>query len=202
VEAHPRIEPAAWPAAGELAATMAKLLPPGMAPPQLFLTVARNEPLFRFLVDSGWIGPTGLFDRRALPKALRETVILRTCIATRNDYEFNLHVQTISERMGLSREQIDDVRRPSCDPRLWSSDLLAAIALVDTLVRLEVDDATFARAREAFDEATLIEITQLAGLYVQVAMQVRLARPRMDAYRWRESVLTDPGSAGIVGRAG
>ena len=200
MEPQPRIEPAAWPASGALAQAMAKLLPPGMQPPQLFLTVARNEPLFRFMVDSGWIGPTGLFDRRSLPKALREAVILRTCVATRNDYEFNLHVQTISQRMGLSRAQVDDVRNPACDPSLWSGDLLAAIALADALVRLDVDDATFARARGHFGEAALVEITQLAGLYVQVAMQVRLARPRFDAYRWREPVRTDPSTPGIAGR--
>jgi alkylhydroperoxidase family enzyme len=201
MDPQPRIAPAVWPAQGPLAATMAKLLPPGMEPPKLFLTVARNEPLFRFLVDSGWIGATGLFDRRTLPKAVRECVILRTCVATRNDYEFNLHVQTISERMGLSREQIDDLRNPTCDAALWGEDFLALVPLIDALVARDVDDATFAAARRHFDDATLIEITQLAGLYVQVAMQVALSRPAFDAYRWSEPVRTDPRTPGLVARS-
>ena len=178
----PRIAPLAQPLPERLAAAMARLVPPGMVPPQLFLTVARNEGLFRFLVDSGLIGPTGLLDRRALARELRECIVLRTCVATGCDYEFNLHVQTISARMGLSPAQIDDVRRAQPDPALWSPRQLAALRLVDAAVRRVVDDATYAACREQFDESTLIEITQLAGLYVGVAMQVALALPTFDRY--------------------
>lgn len=184
MEAAPRIAPAADPLPPEVAEALARLLPPGMAAPNLFLTIARNAGLFSFLAQSGLLGPTGLFDRRVLPRQLRECVILRTCVAARNDYEFNLHVQTISERMGLSRQQIDDVREEAPDEKLWSAEELAAMELVDGLVeRLDVGDATFARCREVFDEATLIEITQLVGLYTGVAMQVALARPVFDRYR-------------------
>ncbi|TFZ06672.1 carboxymuconolactone decarboxylase family protein [Ramlibacter henchirensis] len=186
----PRIAPAAQPLSAELAAAMERLLPPGTTPPQLFLTVARNEGLFRFLVDSGLLGPAGLLDGRRLPRALREAVILRTCVATGNDYEFNLHVQTISERMGLNWVQIEDVRREQPEPALWSREQRAAMELVDALVpRLQVSDATFAACREHLDEVTMIEITQLAGMYVAVAMQVALARPALDHYRYPEPVL-------------
>ena len=51
-------------------------------------------------IDSGWLGPTGLLDRRVLPARLRELLILRTCVAAGNDYEWQLHVNTISARMG------------------------------------------------------------------------------------------------------
>ena len=146
--------------------------------------MARNEPLFAQVVDMGLIGPTGLLDRQSLPKTLRETIILRTCVAARNDYEFNLHVQTISERMGLTARQIDDIRRPEPTPDLWPKDHFAALALVDGLVRhIEVRDEVFAGARAHFDEPTLIEITQIVGLYTGVAMLVALARPRFDRYR-------------------
>lgn len=178
-----RILPLPEPLQGPQAGHMAKLLPPGMPAPQLFLSVARNAGLFGFLVDSGLISPTGLLDRRVLPRDLRETIILRTCVATRNDYEFNLHVQTISARMGLSEAQIDDVRAERPSTALWSPDLLAAMVLVDALVhRLQVSDAEFALARAQFSEETLIEITQLTGLYVGVAMLVALIRPQMDSY--------------------
>lgn len=185
----PRIAPQADPLPGALADAMGRLVPDGMKPPQLFLTVGRNAGLFQHLVDTGLIGPTGLLDRRVLPRELRECVILRTCVATRNDYEFNLHVQTISERMGLSWAQIEDVRRERPTPALWSGAQWAAMALVDALVPgLRLSDATFAACRQQLDEPALIEITQLAGMYVAVAMQVALARPSFDHYRYPEPV--------------
>jgi alkylhydroperoxidase family enzyme len=190
MEASPRIAPAAEPLVPELAEAMARLVPAGMRPPNLFLTVGRNPGLFRHLVDTGLIGPTGLLDRRALARPLRECVILRTCVATGNDYEFNLHVQTISERMGLSWAQIEDVRNEQPAAALWTGEQLAAMQLVDALVPgLHVSDATFEACREHLDEAAMIEITQLAGMYVGVAMQVALARPAFDRYRYPAPVL-------------
>lgn len=100
--AAPRIAPRTLPLPPELAERMARLLPPGVAPPQIFLTVARHGELFMEMVDSGFLGPTGLADRRRLPPLLREALVLRTCTMARCDYEFNLHEQTISRRMGLS----------------------------------------------------------------------------------------------------
>ncbi|KQW45511.1 hypothetical protein ASD88_11415 [Pelomonas sp. Root662] len=163
---------------------MARLVPAGMAPPQIFLTVARHGELFKEMVDSGLLGPTGLADRRRLAPPLREAVILRTCAAARCDYEFNLHEQTISRRMGLSDAQITDLREAAPDTTLWSRELLAVLRLVDGLVqRLDVDDATWAELRRHFDEAALIEITQLVGHYTGVAMLAALVKPAFDCYR-------------------
>jgi 4-carboxymuconolactone decarboxylase len=183
MESTPRIAPAQVPYTPAVQAAMGQLLRPGMPAPQVFATVARNEGLFAFLVDSGLLGPTGLLDRGMLERPLRECVILRTCVAARNDYEFNLHVQTISRRMGLSDAQIDDVRRPAPVATLWNAQQMAAMRLVDALVALRVDDDVFAQARSEFDEPMLIELTQLVGLYVGVAMQVALARPSYDRYQ-------------------
>ena len=180
----PRIAPLADPLPAAVADRLARLLPPGTPAPQLFLTVARNEGMFAQMVDSGWLGPTGLWDRRVLPKALREAVILRTCVACRNDYEFNLHVQTISARMGLTPAQIDDIRASEPAAALWNEAQRAVLQMVDALVaRRELDDAKYALVRQHHDEATLIEITQLVGLYVGVAMLVGLIRPAFDRYR-------------------
>ena len=180
----PRIAPHPLPLPPDLAVRMARLLPPGVTPPQIFLTVARHGELFKEMVDSGLLGPTGLADRRRLAPALREAVILRTCAATRCDYEFNLHEQTISRRMGLSDAQIADLRQPHPDPALWTADLRAALALVDTLVqRLAVNDETWTALQPHFTDAALLEITQLVGHYTGVAMLAALARPQLDRYR-------------------
>jgi 4-carboxymuconolactone decarboxylase len=189
----PRIRPLSDPLPAPVAERLAKLLPPGMAAPQLFLTVARNAGLFGWLVDSGLLGPSGLADRRTLAPALRELLILRTCVAARNDYEFNLHVQTISQRMGLSEAQIDDLRRGAPSETLWSAAERAAMRLVDTLVqRLAVDDTTYEAARAHFDEPALVEMTHLVGLYTGVAMLVALARPAFDRYRPGPPFTTTP----------
>lgn len=180
----PRIAPLSLPLPPDLAQRMARLLPAGVPPPQIFLTVARHGELFKEMVDSGLLGPTGLADRRRLAPPLREAVILRTCAMNRCDYEFHLHEQTISRRMGLSDAQIADLRAPVPDAALWTPDLLAVLRLVDGLVqRVDVDDATWAAVREHFDDAALIEITQLVGHYTGVAMLAALARPALDRYR-------------------
>lgn len=136
------------------------------------------------MVDRGLIGPTGLMDRRTLPKRLREAVILRTCAAADCAYEWNLHVQTISERMGLSRLEIDDLQTSDLSAETWTPAERAALELVEDLVKgRRVDDAPYAAARAHHDEATLIELTQLVGLYTMVAMLVALGRPAHDRYR-------------------
>jgi 4-carboxymuconolactone decarboxylase len=180
----PRIAPIAEPLSQPVASQMAKLIPTGMPAPKLFLSVARNAGLFGFMVDSGLIGPTGLMDRRTLAKDVRETLILRTCVATRNDYEFNLHVQTISARMGLSAQQIDDIRSDRVSPLFWRNDLSIVTELVDSLVKnLNVSDDLYAAASKHFSDEQLIELTQLVGLYTGVAMMVGLIRPELDRYR-------------------
>jgi 4-carboxymuconolactone decarboxylase len=178
-----RIEPVDPPFSEALQQRMARLVPPGMPPPQIFRIVARNEGLFLHLVDSGLLGPTGLLERNVLPARLRELVILRTCAAAHNDYEWRLHVHTISARMGLSDAQIDDTLAATPNAAWWSEAELAAMELIDSLVPgLHVGDALFERVRLHFDEPTLIEITQLVGLYTGVAMLVALAKPALDGY--------------------
>jgi alkylhydroperoxidase family enzyme len=179
-----RIEPCREPVAPAIRKRLDRVLPPGLPTPQVYLMLARNEGLLTHMVDTGLLGPTGLMDRGEIDSALRELVILRTCVATRNDYEFNLHVQTISEQMGLSRAQIEAVRLPSPTEGVWSAAQVAVMRLVDALVeRLDVTDEEFAVAREHFDDATLIEISMLVGLYVMAAMVAALARPKMDDYQ-------------------
>src|SRR5256885_9691394 len=151
----PRIAPVVPPYSDALRQRFARLMPPDMTPPAIFRAVARNEALFIHMVDSGLLGPTGLLDRRAMPPRLRELLILRSCVAARNDYEWHLHVDTISARMGLSEAQIADTRADAPDAALWSQAEHAAMALVDALVRrLEVDDTLYERLRAHHDEAT------------------------------------------------
>lgn len=167
----------------EVQQRMARLLPPGMPAPNLFRAVARNQGLFCQLVDSGLLGPTGLLDGRRLPRELREAIILRTCAATANRYEWQLHVGTISARMGLTAAQIEDSWGERPNAGLWSPQQLAAFDIVDTLVaRRPIGTDQRQAWRALFDDPALIEIAQLVGLYAGVAMMVALVEPELDAY--------------------
>ena len=178
-----RIAPVTAPYSDALAQRFARLMPPTMTPPVLFRAVARNEGLFTHMADIGLIGPTGLLDRRVLAPALREALILRTCFAWGNAYEWQLHVGTISARMGLSDAQIADTWQPQTDAALWPAQTLALFDLVEALVgRQPIAEARFAGWREQADEALLIEATQLVGLYSGVAMLVALIQPVPDDY--------------------
>jgi alkylhydroperoxidase family enzyme len=123
-------------------------------------------------------------NRKTIASKLRELLILRTCVDARNEYEFNLHVQTISEHMGLTRAQIEDLKQEQVRDELWSDQERALIHLIDGLVsRIEVTQPVFDEARRHFSEAELVELVLLVGLYTGVAMIVALARPELDNYR-------------------
>lgn len=177
-----RIAPVSAPYSEVLQKCFDRVVPAGMKPPRIYRVVARNESLFVDLVEHGLLGFTGLFDRGVLAARLREILILRTCVAAGNDYEWHLHVDPgLSAHMGLTPDEVADTPADTPDPNLWAPAETAAMRLVDALVhRLEVDDALYTALCEHFDEPTLIEMTQLIGWYTTVAMQVALAglRPR------------------------
>jgi alkylhydroperoxidase family enzyme len=162
---------------------MAKIFPPELPSPNLYRSVARNESLFIDMIDMRFIGPTGLMDRKTITPRIRELMILRTCVQAGNDYEFNLHVGTISEKLGLKRAEIDDLKSTQIDDCLWSAEESSLIALVDELVATtSVSDEAYERASQYYSAAELIEMVQLVGLYTSVAMLVSLIRPELDPY--------------------
>lgn len=166
-----------------LKSEMEKIFPLPVASPILYRTVAKNESLFIDLIRMKLLGPRGLLDRGQIKSRLRELTILRTCVASKNWYEFNLHITTISEMMGLSKTQIEDIRSDKPDPSLWEPSDIALMKLIDSLVaRIEVDDDLFNSVSKYFNESDLIELVMLTGLYVSVAMIVALARPEFDQY--------------------
>ncbi|MBV8292660.1 MAG: carboxymuconolactone decarboxylase family protein, partial [Mycobacterium sp.] len=89
-----RIAPVSAPYSDALRQCFDRVVPAGMEPPRIYRVVARNESLFVDLVERGLLGLTGLFDRGVLAPRLREILILRTCAAAGNDYEWHLHVDS------------------------------------------------------------------------------------------------------------
>ncbi len=182
-ENHPRITPIDVVLTEPLKSKMEQIFPPQLPSPNLYRTVARNESLFIDMIDRKLLGPTGLLDRRQINPKLRELTILRTCVAGKNDYEFNLHISTISEAMGLTKEQIMDVRSDPPDATLWDESELVLMKLIDSLVGpIEVSDDLFKEVSDHYEESELIELVLLIGLYTSVAMIVAVARPAFDQY--------------------
>jgi 4-carboxymuconolactone decarboxylase len=179
----PRITPIDAKLQEPLKSKMARIFPPDRPAPHLYLSVAKNESLFIDMIDMGFITPTGLMDRRTIPSRLRELLILRTCAKAGNDYEFDLHVKTISGKMGLSKPEIEDLKNPDIDDDLWPTAERALIAMTDELVQnISLTDEVFERLSGKFSEAELIEMVQLVGLYTTVAMMVGLIHPEPDSY--------------------
>jgi alkylhydroperoxidase family enzyme len=179
----PRIQPIDVKLEEPIKSKMRLIFPENIPAPALYRTVARNESLFIDMIEMKLIGPTGLLDRKTIPAKIREILILRTCITAKNDYEFNLHIKTLSEKMGVSKEQIRDIQNESINSKLWSNQEKSLIILVDGLVKqLKVEKNVFNEVKLHFDESEMIELVQLIGLYTGVSMMVALVQPEIDQY--------------------
>ena len=179
-----RIPPLDTPLSKSQQELMDKIFPPQLPSPNLYRMVAKNEALWKDLIESRIIGRTGLFDKGRIKPDLREKIILRTCVAAKNDYEFALHIETISLQMGVSMEQIQDIRSPKPDIALWTDAEITLFRLIDLLVeKIEVPQDVYSNVNKHFSEESLIEIVHLVGLYTGVAMLVALGKPPLDNYK-------------------
>jgi 4-carboxymuconolactone decarboxylase len=98
----------------------------------------------------------------------RELMVLRVAWRTRSTYEWVQHVR-MAASCGITAQEVEAIGRGG-DAR-WTpleSDLLAA---TDQLLdRYRIDDTTWARLAEHFDERQLIEVTFVVGTYTCLAM--------------------------------
>ena len=179
----PRIKPIDAVLQEPLKSRMAKIFPADMPSPSLYRGVAKNESLFIDMIHVGYITSTGLMDRRTIPHRIRELLILRNCVQAVNEYEFNLHVETISEKVGLTKLEIEDLKNSEINHELWPVAEATLIAMTDELVHsISLPDNAFYSLSNHYSEAELIEMVQLFGVYTTVAMMVDLIRPEPDPY--------------------
>lgn len=177
----------------EIQNSMDKIFPSNLPSPNLYRIVAKNEALFQELVESKFIGPTGLFDRGRISPIIREKIILRTCVASNNRYEFALHEETISEKMGLTKTQIEDIKNPITNSEYWAKEDVALFDLIDSLVKkIAVDNSVFDDVAYYYEEAQIIEIIHIIGFYTAVAMLVAFCKPELDNYK---NLINEKGSS-------
>jgi 4-carboxymuconolactone decarboxylase len=159
----PRIAPITEPSA-ELEEMFAKtLLGPSGKPINIFGTLGHHPKLLkRFNVLGGFFLNGGL-----LPAREREIVILRVGYQCQAVYEFGQHT-IIGLRVGLTDVEIAALGSPTGGT--WSSKDAALIALADDLCADNcVADATWAALQIDWNEAELLELVMVAGMYRMVS---------------------------------
>ena len=159
-----RIAPLQPPYAADVEEHLRKLMPPGMDPLTLFRVVAHNPRVL------GRMRRGGLLDPGSISVRQREIVILRTTARCRSEYEWGVHVAFFGPAAGFSDAQIAaTVLGTSADPA-WPREEGLLVAAADALHEgAAIDDALWQELAHVFDEAQLVEILFVAGLYHAVS---------------------------------
>ena len=164
----PRIAPADAPYPPEIAASLARIMPPGVPPLALFTTLARSPRVFTRVFAGG------LLDRGALSLRQREIVIDRTTARLGCEYEWGVHVAFFAERVGLDARQVAATVAAPCDAACWSPVEQALLALVDDLVDCRtIATATWNLVVQHLDEAQILEAIALVGYYHTISFFCR-----------------------------
>jgi 4-carboxymuconolactone decarboxylase len=164
--ASPRIAPITQPSP-ELEEIYAKaLVGPSGKPINIFGTLGHHPKLLkRFNVLGGFFLNAGL-----LPAREREIVILRVGYRCQAVYEFGQHT-VIGLRVGLTNDEISALAPSSTStPATWSPKDQALVSLADELCAYDcVGDDTWTALQADWNEAELLELVMVAGMYRMVS---------------------------------
>jgi alkylhydroperoxidase family enzyme len=172
----PRIPPLDPPYAPEIAAVLARWMPPGFTvePLKLFRTLVKHREIFDRMrpLGAGLLGQLGTLDPRE-----RELVIDRTCARCGCQYEWGVHVVAFGQALGIPEEQLlGTATRSSAEPG-WSERQALLLQLVDELHDTStVSDVLWARLETRWSEPQLIELVVLVGWYHLIAFFANAAR--------------------------
>ncbi|MFF0528546.1 carboxymuconolactone decarboxylase family protein [Nocardia amikacinitolerans] len=141
----------------------------------LFSTLGRTKGLFR-----GWLHYSGrLMPGGRLPRYESELVIIRVAHLRSCEYEMDHHIR-LGRRVGVTQEILERLRTGPADPA-WNAKHRALLEAVDQLVTTrDIDDATWTRLAEHYDERGLIEIVLLVNQYEGLASTITALRIQRD----------------------
>jgi alkylhydroperoxidase family enzyme len=162
---------------GELAAILGMgINAPDGTPLNIFGTIAHHPRLLkRFMTFAGLFLNKGL-----LPAREREIVILRVGWNCQSVYEFGQHT-IIGERVGLSLEEVAALTRDAVAGQ-WSDSDAHLIAMADELCADNcVSDATWQALTKTWNEAELVELVMVAGVYRLVSGFLNTMGVELDA---------------------
>jgi alkylhydroperoxidase family enzyme len=164
-----RIAPAQRPYAADMEETLARLMPPGVAPLLLFRTLARDPRLFRRFMAGG------LIDKGTLSLREREIAIARTCARCGAEYEWGVHMAFFGARVGFG--ETEQRATLAADAACWTPRERLILRLVDQLHdSATVEDSLWAALAVEFRDEQLIELIMLAGFYHMVSFLTNALR--------------------------
>ena len=164
----PRITPAQPPYEPQIAAALARIMPPGMPPLVLFRTMARSPRVFEKMFAGG------LLDKGPLSLRQREIVIDRTTARLGCEYEWGVHIALFADKVGFGAAEIAATVHGPSDAAGWSASERALLALVDGLVdHAAIEEATWTALAAHFDEAQILEAIALTGYYHTISFLCR-----------------------------
>jgi alkylhydroperoxidase family enzyme len=159
-----RVTPRQPPYEPEVERYLMAVTPPGVEPLRLFRTLAVHPELASRMRPLG----AGLLGHPTIEPRERELVVLRTTALNGAEYEWGVHAAFFKE---LSQDEID-ATLPESERALTGKDALL-IALADELDSTgTLSDELWARLREHWSEAQLLELVVLAGMYRLVSYLV------------------------------
>jgi alkylhydroperoxidase family enzyme len=180
----PRISPLQPPYEPEMAAMLAKWMPPAseVEPLALFRTLAVHDGLFSRMRPLG----AGLLGHPRLDPRERELLILRTCARAGAEYEWGVHAVAFARPLGLSDEQIaatvlgaaEDPAWPQADAQL----IEAADALYDTN---GIPEVLWAKLSARLGEDQLLELVVVCGWYRTISYVINAARVELEPWAER-----------------
>jgi alkylhydroperoxidase family enzyme len=186
-----RIGPAAPPFSDEIKAALDRIMPPGVPPLSLFVTLARDPRLFRRFQGGA------LLDKGNLTLRQREVVIDRVTALSGSEYEWGVHVAFFAQKAGLDAAMVESLVNGGPDDPCWSLEDRLLIRACDQLhAGSDIDDTLWAEMSASFSEMALVEVLMLAGFYRTVSYLTNALRLPPESYGARF-----PGASGnFLGR--
>lgn len=160
----PRIAPLRPPYEPEIAALLAKWMPPGgdVEPLALFRTLAVHDDLASRMRPLG----AGILGHGRLDPRDREILIHRTCARAGAEYEWGVHALAFALPLGFSEEQLAASVHGGPDDPAWEPGDGDLIALSDELHdTATVSETLWAKLAARFSEEQLLELLVIAGWY-------------------------------------
>jgi 4-carboxymuconolactone decarboxylase len=181
-----RIKPLEAPYEAELGEELAKMMPPGVPPINLFKTFAIS-PRIMHKFQGG-----NLLDRGSLTLRQREIVIDRVTAQCGSEYEWGVHVAFFAEKVKLSPAQIQSLTFGSASDAVWEDESeKTLIQLTDeTLATKQISDELWAKVKLHFSDEQVLELLALIGYYHTISLitnglKVELEKfaPRFENYK-------------------
>jgi alkylhydroperoxidase family enzyme len=176
---HARLAPLAEPYSPEVAETLRRMMPPGVAPLKLFRTAAHNPAILeRFRSTGAYILNFGQVD-----PADREIVIHRTTARCGCEYEWGVHAVAYGRTVGLTEAQLRATVHGAADDPAWSPRQAQLIRLVDELHDgARVSDELWAELEREWEPAQLVELVATVGFYHFVSFTANAFQVEREEY--------------------